>query len=162
VEGVERHDIETRADVASLEATRDPVFAQLDTLKLPRWAAAHPRDDSAGSRWCIRQCRFRQRTWESERAADETSKAFQQALSATGWRPWKVVGCPQPEVSGVETCWQRDEYVLDLWVYQPECEVKEKPAEDPTASAPPQVEAVCPATIVQLKVVNRAAYHTRS
>jgi len=143
------------------ELTRDPVFVEMDGLDVPGWAAGKPKDSFAGSRWCVQQCRFRQRTWESQRDSKETSGAFEKALTANGWRPWHVKGCPQPQAQqkGVETCWQRDEYVLDLWVYQPECEVKEKPADPGNASAAPNVEAVCPNTVVQVKVVNRAAYH---
>jgi integrin beta 3 len=143
------------------EVARDPVFVELSALEVPSWAARDPRDEASGSRWCIRQCRFRQRIWRSERNAEETSAVYTRALTTAGWRPWRVAGCPQEGVEGFETCWQRDEYVLDLWVYLPDCEVQLK-APDPSASGAaatgPQAEAVCPPTVVTMKVVNRVAF----
>ncbi len=40
---------------------------------LPEWAGVRVQDAASGSRWCIDECRFRDRTWASERAPEETS-----------------------------------------------------------------------------------------
>jgi hypothetical protein len=146
------------------EAVKDPVFAEIDALDVPRWAARAPRDEASGSRWCLERCRFRQRTAQSDREAEETSAIYAKALRDAGWRPWRVAGCSQEGLPGFETCWQRDEYVLDLWVYQPECEVelrKPDPNQAATPSAPAAV-AVCPLTSVTLRVINRVAFRTGS
>lgn len=142
------------------EAARDPVFVAMDELEIPAWASQTPRDEAIGSRWCIRECRFRQRTWRSTRSPEETARVYEDALKTSGWRRWTAAGCPPESSGGIETCWRRDEYVMDLWVYQPECQVRmtspDPHAADPTAA---QVETICPDTVVAMKVVNRVAYH---
>ncbi|GLL02480.1 hypothetical protein [Dactylosporangium matsuzakiense] len=106
------------------ELSRDPVFAELDELNLPEWAARNPTDGAVGSRWCINECRSRQRTWESARGPDETNRAFVGKLRDAGWVEWDIPDCQAEGVDGIETCWQRDEYVLDLWVRAAVCDVK--------------------------------------
>ena len=94
----------------------------------------------------------------SDRSPEETNAAYQEALTRAGWRPWRVAECSPEGQEGHESCWQRDEYVLDLWVYQPECQVQLKsPGASTGPTAQPQAEAVCPPTVVTLKVINRAA-----
>ena len=85
-------------------------------MNLPEWAARNPTDGAVGSRWCINECRSRQRTWESARGPDETNRAFVGKLRDAGWVEWTIPDCQAEGVDGIETCWQRDEYVLDLWV----------------------------------------------
>jgi hypothetical protein len=143
------------------EAARDPVFGDLAALEVPGWAARDVRDEATGSRWCIGQCRLRQRIMRSERPPAETSAIYTTALRKAGWVSWPVEGCNSSDENGVESCWQRDEYVLDLWVYQPECEVQLKIPEDGQA-ATPQAEAVCPPTVVTIKVINRVGYQDRA
>ncbi|QSB16944.1 hypothetical protein JQS43_12120 [Natronosporangium hydrolyticum] len=105
-----------------LFATRDPVLNSLDRLPVPAWAAQSPEDRIVtGSRWCIIDCRFRERTLESSGEPAETTEVYQAALREAGWAPWQVEGCPQVEVDGDYSCWTRDEYTLDLWVRPPEC-----------------------------------------
>jgi hypothetical protein len=116
-------------------ATRDPVFAELDAMDLPNWAAGAHTDDAYGSLWCIRECRFRERTWASERGPEETAQVYEQALRAGGWRIWSVPGCPPEGGDGYETCWQRDEYVLDLWVRIPVCAARPTVGPLPTGAA---------------------------
>src|SRR5262249_31342820 len=65
----------------------DPVFSELDGLKLPSWAAYEHTDKADGSRWCIGSCRDRVRELYSERGTDETQTAYAQALVSDGWRP---------------------------------------------------------------------------
>jgi hypothetical protein len=144
---------------ATREASRDPVFSHLSGLGVPGWAARDVRDESTGSRWCIGECRLRQRILRSERSPEETSAVYATALRKAGWAEWKIEGCPSTDQGGVETCWQRDEYVLDLWVYQPECEVQLK-VPDPSQPATPLAEAVCPPTVVTLKVINKVSFQT--
>jgi hypothetical protein len=120
------------------EFTRDPVFVELDGLDVPTWASGKHTDGAYGSRWCIRECRFRERTWESARGPEETNRAYIAALKRTGWTTWNVPNCQQAGADGFETCWQRDEYVLDLWVRAAVCEVKPtRPSVNPTAANPP-------------------------
>lgn len=111
-------------------ATSDPVFRSLNSLSVPGWAAVQTEDGVSGSRWCFIECRFRERTANSERGTEETAQAYEQALTADGWRPWKVAFCPEQPVEGRYTCWQRDEMTLDLWVREPAC------AADPLRNRP--------------------------
>jgi hypothetical protein len=90
------------------------------------------------------------------------------ALKRAGWTSWNVPQCPAPGVDGVETCWQRDEYVLDLWVRAAVCQTKPvRPtvapsgaARSPSPSPPPPVSPanVCPGAIATIKVYNRISY----
>jgi hypothetical protein len=114
-------------------ATQDPVFVEFDGMDLPGWAAGAHHDEAYGSRWCIKECRFRERTWESSRGPDETNQVYATALRSNGWQPWTVPGCPAEGIDGFDSCWQRDEYVLDLWVRVPVCDVKPvRPTVGPT------------------------------
>ncbi|MFG2042719.1 hypothetical protein [Dactylosporangium sp. NPDC048998] len=124
------------------ELSRDPVFVELDNLHLPEWAARNSTDGAEGSRWCIHECRSRQRTWESARGPEETNRAFVGKLRDAGWVEWNVPDCQAEGVDGIETCWQRDEYVLDLWVRAAVCDVKGarptiSPAPGPSGSKAP-------------------------
>jgi integrin beta 3 len=114
-------------------ATRDPVFNSLDALEVPGWAATEVDDRSSGSRWCFLDCRFRERTAQSDRPFEETAKVYSDALITAGWKPWQVGECPEQPVDGRYTCWQRDEFTLDLWVRLPECAVDAVAAQDPAA-----------------------------
>jgi integrin beta 3 len=153
------------------EAARDPIFAELDGWNVPEWAAGTHHDEAYGSRWCYRECRFRERTWKSSRPAEETNQAFASALRAAGWRTWEVAGCPPEGVQGLDSCWQRDEYVLDLWVRDEPCEIKPvrptvgsgQPAvPDPSASSSAEPSGIpgpgCGTSQATVKVFNRIAY----
>ncbi|GAB3958739.1 hypothetical protein GCM10027614_76830 [Micromonospora vulcania] len=122
--------------------SRDPVFDNLDQLNVPGWAAAKTVDDVSGSRWCLLDCRLRERTVTSEKPPEETAKAYESALRADGWRPWKVTRCPEQQTKGTYNCWRRDELTLDLWVREPTCvpppvdgEPAIVPSPDPSAAA---------------------------
>jgi integrin beta 3 len=141
------------------EAAADPVFNHLGALEVPDWAARDPQDEASGSRWCIGECRLRQRILRSEKSPEETNAVYATALRKAGWTPWKIAGCPPEGQEGFESCWQRDEYVLDLWVYQPECEVQLKPT-DPGQPANTVAEAVCPPTVVTLKIINKVSFES--
>jgi hypothetical protein len=132
------------------------VFVGLDALDLSKDVAHSIEDTAYGSRWCINECRYRQRTYRSKAAPEPTFAAFERALRAAGWLPWKAAGCPPGEIPGQESCWQRDEYVLDLWVHQERCDVTLKPGEDQSGAA--KASADCPETEASLKVINRVAY----
>jgi hypothetical protein len=155
-------------------ATRDPVFADLDALALPSWAATAHRDDATGSRWCFKECRFRERTWQSARSPEETAAAYGRALRRSGWLPWTAPGCPVEGIDGYDSCWQRDEYVLDLWSRQPVCEPTRPtvgPTDGPPASTAPAPSSppgsagaatarpACPGAVVTAKVFNRTDFH---
>ncbi|OLB75620.1 MAG: hypothetical protein AUI14_20620 [Actinobacteria bacterium 13_2_20CM_2_71_6] len=151
------------------DTSADPVFVGLDNLHVPVWAAQSHQDTSDGSRWCVKDCRLRERTWRSVKPAQATDPAYQQALTEAGWRLHRTAGCPTPP-TGVYTCWQRDEYVLDLWTRDAACDLSNvaplpgntvPPATDPsapavpapTASAPPPT---CDGSLVTAKVTERA------
>ena len=149
---------------------RDPVFDSLDALDVPAWAAVRTEDRVSGNRWCVIDCRFRERTAESERGWEETAQAYEQALSAAGWRPWQVELCPGQPVEGHYSCWRRDELTLDLWVRDRPCPTDPKAdgtaPDQPAESQAPDVEssgpgtgeeagsAECSGSLVTLKVRN--------
>jgi hypothetical protein len=146
-------------------ATRDPVFNSLDALDVPSWAAKKVEDRSSGSRWCFMDCRFRERTAQSDQPFAQTDKAYATALRSAGWQPWNVSGCPDQPVSpqdGQYSCWRRDEFTLDLWVRLPECAVDAVAAQDPAAlpkTGPDGVVATadpkkCKGSTVSIKVQN--------
>jgi hypothetical protein len=165
-------------------AVQDPVFREFDRMDLPAWAGGKHQDEAYGSRWCIRECRFRERTWESQRGPDETNQVYTKALRRNGWVPWQTSGCPAEGIDGFDSCWQRDEYVLDLWVRVPVCDLKPvRPTVAPTVSAQPGAgpsapasagqgqsdppgappggsgDASCPGSVATVKVFNRIAFH---
>jgi integrin beta 3 len=130
-------------------ATRDPVFRSLDALDVPSWAARNVQDRSSGSRWCFLDCRFRERTAESEQAFPQTDQAYAAGLTAAGWRRWTVSGCPDQPISprdGRYSCWRRDEFTLDLWVRLPECAVDAVAAQDPAALPSTGPDGLVPTT----------------
>lgn len=136
--------------------SRDPVFDSLDALEVPAWAEVKIVDDVSGSRWCLVECRLRERTITSERPPEETAKVFQDALRQDGWRSWKVARCPEEEQKGSYTCWRKDELTLDLWVREPACvpppvdgEPAIVPSPDPSAAA-----GTCTGSLVSVKVRN--------
>jgi hypothetical protein len=147
---------------------QDPVFTAMDQLDLPEWAAYEHADAASGSRWCIDQCRYRTRTWKSERKPEETSDTYSTALSAEGWRIRTEGFCPQV-AEGVMTCWKKDEYVMDMWVRAPICEVPPprqsidgaSPSTAPTPQAAPTAQ-VCPGALVTMDVRNAIDYHADS
>ncbi|WJK44067.1 hypothetical protein O7608_22940 [Solwaraspora sp. WMMA2056] len=148
-------------------ATRDPVFNSLDRLDVPGWAALESTDAVSGSRWCLIDCRFRERTMTSERGPEETAQVYTAALTDAGWLPWKVELCPSQPVDGQYTCWTRDELTLDLWVRPPACSedllaqrpTVEPPAGDaaegdPAAEPPGSGADNCSGSVVSIKVRN--------
>ncbi|MEV4621984.1 hypothetical protein AB0J74_25150 [Asanoa sp. NPDC049573] len=101
--------------------SRDPVFTALDSMSVPDWANTKPEDRTDGNRWCLTECRFRERTTHSTQGPEETTKVYHQALQQAGWTSWKVAKCPETKVDGSYTCWTRDELTMDLWVRAPAC-----------------------------------------
>lgn len=145
-------------------ATLDPVFGDLDALHLPEWADLQHSDAARGNLWCVRQCRSWDRTWASERTTEETYDAYDAALRDTGWRPREAGICPQVQ-EGKASCWQRDDYVMDMWVRVPICDV---PPARPSASPSVAVEAspgpslACPGSLVTMRVFNAVDYDSGS
>ncbi|HEU4425274.1 MAG TPA: hypothetical protein VFR67_22310 [Pilimelia sp.] len=140
-------------------ATRDPVFNTLDSLDVPPWAAGSIVDEVTGSRWCFKECRYRERTAESDRAPDETAQVYERALADSGWQRWQVSPCPDQPVDGHYTCWKRDEYTLDLWVRPPSCAddpLRLRPTVGPTepGTADPAAPGGCAGSVVSFKVRN--------
>ncbi|HZN70903.1 MAG TPA: hypothetical protein VFC00_04355 [Micromonosporaceae bacterium] len=148
-------------------ASRDPVFNSLDTLDVPDWATGDPTDVVFGSRWCIKECRFRERNLVSQRPPEETAQVYERALQNAGWRRWLVAGCPT-DLPGY-TCWKRDEFTLDLYVREPPCAndpLRRRPTVAPTPSSPaapetapgagsaPPPEDDCTGAAVTIKVRN--------
>jgi hypothetical protein len=144
--------------------TRDPVISALDGLPLPSWAAGYHEDFVSGSRWCIKECRFRDRTWQSARGPDDTQVAYVAALTKDGWRPRTDGDCPTYD-DGIASCWHRDEYVLDLWIRAPIC-APTRPSGGTASKAPeskaPATDAAgdpCPGSLATVKVYNALSYH---
>jgi hypothetical protein len=159
-------------------ATRDPVLTSLDALSVPSWAMVSKDDNINGSRWCLIDCRYRERTASSSHPVKETAKVYQDALRSAGWMVITgVPGCPPEPVEGEhESCWRRDEFTLDLWVREPsacandpkykrptiapETPAGESPSPDASASPatgePPQAD-VCAGSTVTMKVRNAIA-----
>ncbi|HET6532728.1 MAG TPA: hypothetical protein VFH03_19240 [Actinoplanes sp.] len=147
-------------------ASRDPVLRSLDALDVPAWASTQVDDKSSGSQWCFLDCRFRERTAQSERAFDETNTEYVRALTAAGWQPWRVAACPEQPISdGQYSCWRRDELTLDLWVRLPQCAADAVAAQDPAtlpsagpdgAVAPAPDPAKCVGSTVSIKVQSAA------
>jgi len=149
--------------------SQDPVFSDLDSLDLPEWSATTHDDAARGSRWCIGECRFHIRTWSSQRAPDETDTAYRTALEDAGWRP-RAGTCP-PAVEGLASCWKRDEFVMDMWVRTPICDVPPprptitppkggatpKPATT-TPAAQGEPAGQCPGALVTMQVYNAISY----
>jgi hypothetical protein len=143
----------------------DPIFGELNGLDLPGWAVVQHDDSFSGSRWCIDQCRYRERTWVSDHKPDETSSVYDTAFTAAGWRPRTTGVCPTV-TEGIASCWQRDEYVMDMWVRAPVCNLPPpRPSIKPNATASasptpsPSPSAACPAALVTVKVYNAIDYH---
>ncbi|TWJ30042.1 hypothetical protein JD81_03578 [Micromonospora sagamiensis] len=137
--------------------SRDPVFGSLDELAVPTWAAQDPVDNVSGSRWCIQDCRLRERSASSERAPEETAPEYERALAAAGWQRWRVDRCPEQPAPGAYTCWRRDELTLDLWVRPPTCvppPADDQPAVPPSPLPSPAAAGDCAGSLVSLKVRN--------
>jgi len=133
----------------------DPVFAELDGLDLPEWAAYHHEDKAEGSRWCIQQCRVRERIWDSERGPQDTHPVYATALLADGWR--LNDRCVTVSDDSVASCWKKDEYVMIVHVIEPICEVA--PPRDPLPGATPAPEETaadrqCPGSRVNMLIMN--------
>lgn len=146
------------------QATRDQVLNSLDTLDLPGWAANQSTDKVFGSRWCIGECRFRERQLTSQRGTDETAALYQRVLGGAGWARWEVERCPETPVTGSYTCWKRDEYTLDLWVRDPSCAddpARKRPTVGPPeatpSTAPSGTADDCTGSVVTIKVRNGIA-----
>ena len=139
-------------------ATRDPVLTSLDALNVPEWAAVDTQDAVSGSRWCLVDCRFRERTAQSQQGPEETTKVYEAALTEAGWRRWQAAKmCPEQPVPGHFTCWTRDELTLDLWVRPPACAAQQQQAEGstPLATPPPAGPGgTCDGSVVSVKVRN--------
>jgi integrin beta 3 len=143
-------------------AGRDPVFASLDSLSVPAWAATKAEDNSSGSRWCFIECRFRERTAQSEQPFAKTAQAYEAALAEAGWQQWKVGQCPEQPVDGVYNCWRRDEFTLDLWVRQPACAADAVaaqgqeilPSANPDGSVDTPKPGTCTGSTITIKVQN--------
>ncbi|MCI4065437.1 hypothetical protein MRQ36_23870 [Micromonospora sp. R77] len=133
---------------------RDPVFDNLDALDVPGWAAVKTVDNVSGSRWCLQDCRLRERTVESERSAKETGPVYERALVADGWRRWKVGRCPEQPAKGSYTCWRRDELTLDLWVRDPTCALPPVNGQPAPSPAPSPAAGKCTGSLVSVKVRN--------
>jgi hypothetical protein len=140
----------------------DPVFSDLDHLKLPSWAAYQHADRDQGSRWCIGQCKYRTRTYLSERAPDETSGVYTTALTDAGWRS-APDRCPAATSDTLIACWKKDEYRMELQIRAPLCESAPTRAPVPgasaTAEAPPaDATPACASALVTMYIWNATDY----
>jgi hypothetical protein len=144
------------------EVAQDPVIGEFDSLNLPAWANLEHSDSASGNRWCLSKCRFRQRTWASERAPAETQTQYETSLRDAGWRP-RTEGTCAPIEDGQVTCWKRDEYVMDMWVRAPICDLPPprpvtSASPGATPAAPPPAAPSCPGALVTMRVWNAIDY----
>jgi hypothetical protein len=116
------------------DAFADPVFAGLDSLQVPGWAAQTHQDTTLGNRWCLDSCRTRERIWRSAKPAQATDPVYRQALTDAGWKIRQAASCPAP-LTGTTTCWEHDEYVLKLWSRDAACDLSNV-APAPSGAAP--------------------------
>ncbi len=158
------------------EAANDPVYTGLDGLSVPSWARLAHEDTYSGNEFCVGTCRLRERVIQSGRSTAETDAVYQTALRNAGWVPATGLHCPTGQ-PGVYTCWQRDQYVLDMWTRDASCATSQAGGPNPgpslvvpsneveavpsaTPSTPPSragpVTAACPLSQVTVKVGNRA------
>jgi hypothetical protein len=150
----------------------EDMFGELDSLSLPGWAAGPHEDAARGSRWCIGECRIWDRTWQSAQGPAETQHAYEVALRDAGWLTRTKGACPSAQ-AGAASCWQRDDYVLDMWVRAPICEVPPprpttsgKASAAPTGSSAPVRSAgpgnttnpPCPGALVTVKIYSAVSY----
>jgi hypothetical protein len=90
------------------------------------------------------------------------------ALNSAGWRVRTGGVCPTVK-QGIASCWHRDEYVMDMWVRAPVCNLPPPrpsvgpgtrpsagPTGQPAASASPA--PTCAAALVTVKVFNAIDY----
>jgi hypothetical protein len=160
------------------DSAKDPVTANLDSLNVPSWAAVGHEDATSGSRWCVKTCRWRERTWRSDKASRDTDPAYRSALSAAGWTTL-TTGCPAAPGTGSYSCWQREQYRLDLWTRDAVCGLSgvapspgatlpaatpsagpnDLPLPVPSASGPPPT---CQGALVTAKVAARLDPHWTS
>ncbi len=148
----------------------DPLAAQLDALGVPAAVDLHHSDSGAQSPACVHSCAWLKRIYQSGQPAQQTDAAFRAALRAHGWRPADGT-CPKAS-DGNYSCWQRDQYVLDLWVRPAGCESSAyHPLPVPSESRPPAegdaqpsaapspagpADAQCPAAQASLLLGNAA------
>jgi integrin beta 3 len=157
------------------DSAKDPLAARLDALTLPAWAAVAHDDQNSGSRWCIQTCRWHERTWRSTKVAKDTDVAYRTALSAAGWTPL-TTGCPSAPGTGDYSCWQREQYRLDLWTRDAVCGLNGvvpspgaslPPSASPSAGSEllpvpgqsPSAPATCNGALVTAKVADRIDPH---
>jgi hypothetical protein len=157
----------------------DPVYAGLDSLNVPAWAKLAHQDAQTGNRYCVGSCELRERVVQSGRPTEQTDAAYQSALRKAGWTPLTGEKCPTGQ-PGKYTCWQREQYALDLWARDANCttsgaggptlgpsavlpsgeagmgEMGESPASSAAPSSTGPATAACPASQVTIKVGNRA------
>jgi hypothetical protein len=145
------------------DAVQDPVYAGLDALNLPSWSRLAHEDHSSGNRFCLRSCELRERTYQSAHGSTATDAAFRSALQAQGWQPVVGSGCPTVP-TGRYSCWQRDQYVLDLWTRDASCITSEAQPQvpavpTPTPAGPRTPSADCPAAQASIKVAEAIDPH---
>jgi integrin beta 3 len=138
-------------------SVQDPILGALNGLDLPSWAAMNHQERAEGSRWCIGGCRMYSSSWESERVPEETDAAFRQALGQAGWRERAAGTCPRA-AEGIASCWKRDEYVMDMWVRAPICELPPPRPTTGTSTPAPTPTVTCPQALVTMQVYNAISY----
>jgi len=101
--------------------TPDPAYRVLDELTIAPLSADSARDTAYGNRWCVGQCRVRERVWSSGVTVADTRASMDAALEARGWRPsGRDCDADSPEVSRI--CVQREEFLMDVWIGPADCD----------------------------------------
>ena len=112
--------------------SQDPVFSDLDSLDLPELGRDDSRRRGTGQPVVHRRVPFPYPHLEFAACAGRDRHARTGRPSRTRAGAPRAGTCP-PAVEGLASCWKRDEYVMDMWVRTPICDV---PPPRPTITPP--------------------------
>ena len=134
--------------------SHDPVFDTLDALDVPAWAATKTVDNVSGSRWCLQDCRLRERAVESRAGRKQTARSTSRRWPRTAGGAGRSTAARSEKVEGSYTCWRRDELTLDLWVRDPDLHAAAGRRVAGAVAGPAPAAETCTGSLVSVKVRN--------